>query len=70
MAKDILRKFPNKYDSIIKDFCNKMNEFYEPDSKAAMIWMIGEYAEKINEAEALIDNFADSFLEDPVNVKL
>ena len=35
-----------------------------------MIWMIGEYAEKINEAEKLIDSFADSFLEDPISVKL
>ena len=32
--------------------------------------MVGEYAEKINEAEKLIDQFADSFLEDPIKVKL
>ena len=45
-------------------------EFYEPEAKLALIWMIGEYAEKINEAEKLIDSFADSFLEDPTSVKL
>ena len=70
VAKDILRKFPNKFDSIIKDFCNKLQEFNEPESKSAIIWIIGEYAEKINEAEKLIDTFADTFLEDPIKVRL
>lgn len=32
--------------------------------------MVGEYAEKINEAEKLVDQFADTFLEDPIKVKL
>lgn len=47
-----------------------MHEFTEPDAKASIVWIIGEYAEKINEAEKLIDSFADSFLEDPTKVKL
>ena len=59
VAKDILRKFPNKFDSIIKDFCLKLDDFIEPESKSAIIWMIGEYAEKINDSEKLIDRFAD-----------
>lgn len=70
VAKDILRKFPNRFESIVKDFCQKLHEFYEPDAKSAIIWMVGEYAEKINEAEKLIDQFTDSFLEDPIKVKL
>lgn len=55
VAKDIFRKFPNKYESLIKDFCAKLPEFYEPKAKCAIIWIIGEYAEKIDEAEKLID---------------
>lgn len=66
VAKIILRKFPNRFDSIVKDFCEKLVEFYEPDSKAAIIWMVGEYAEKINQAEEIINKFADSFLEEPI----
>jgi vesicle coat complex subunit len=68
VAKDIFRKFPNKYDSLIKDFCSKLDEFYEPDSKASIIWIIGEYAEKIPEAEKVIDRFIDTFLEEPIKV--
>ena len=53
---------------MIKDFVAKKEEFYEIDSKASIIWIIGEYAEKIPEAETIIDSFIDSFLEDPVKV--
>jgi len=70
VARDIFRKFPNKYDALIKDLCAKLIEYYEPDAKAAIIWIIGEYAEKITESEKLIDSFADSFLEEPDKVKL
>jgi len=70
VARDIFRKFPNKYESLIKDLCTKIPEYYEPDAKAAIIWIVGEYAEKINEAEKIIDSFADSFLEEPDKVKL
>jgi vesicle coat complex subunit len=55
---------------LIKDLCSKLPEYYEPDSKAAIIWIIGEYAEKINDAEKLFESFAEGFLEDPEKVKL
>lgn len=68
VAKDIFRKFPNKYDALIKDFCSKLEAFYEPDSKAAMIWIVGEYAEKIPDAEKIMNNYIDTFMEEPVKV--
>jgi len=34
------------------------------------MWIIGEYAEKINDAEKLINNFADSFMEEHDKVRL
>jgi vesicle coat complex subunit len=55
---------------LIKDLCGKLYEYYEPESKSAIIWIIGEYAEKIEEAEKLVDGLADGFLEDPDRVKL
>ena len=48
----------------------RLQEFQEPDSKAAIIWIIGEYAEKINDAEVLIENFLETFIEDSNKVKL
>lgn len=50
--------------------CSKLEDYSDPDSKASIIWIIGEYAEKINEAENLIESFTESFLEDHDKVKL
>lgn len=70
VAKDIFRKFPNKYESLIKDLVEKLETYNEPDSKASIVWIVGEYAEKINNSEVLIDQFIESFLEDNDKVKL
>ena len=71
VAKDIFRKFPSKYEGLIKDLVGKLPDGYmEPEAKAAIIWIVGEFAEKISDSEKIIDNFADSFLEDPDRVKL
>ena len=70
VAKDILRKFPDKYDALIKDLVKKVDEYCETDAKSAIIWIVGEYAEKINSAVTIIENFKQQFFEDPDAVKL
>ena len=70
VAKQIFRKFPNKYEGLIKELTKKIDEYYEVDAKAAIIWIVGEYAEKIDGSEKIIENFSKQFLEDPDAVKL
>jgi vesicle coat complex subunit len=55
---------------LIKELCAKLGEYYEPEARAAIIWIVGEYAEKINDSEKLVEGFLESFLEDPDRVKL
>lgn len=63
VAKDIFRKYPNQYIGIIPALCANLEEIAEPDAKAALVWIIGEYAERIeNSAEQLalcLDEFAE-----------
>jgi len=33
----------------------------DPEAKAAMIWIIGEYAGRIENADELLDRFLESF---------
>lgn len=70
VAKDIFRKFPNKYDGLTKDLCKRIEEFTEPESKAAIIWVVGEYAERIEGSENVIQEFCNTFLEEPTVVQL
>jgi vesicle coat complex subunit len=47
--------------SVIPTLCANLDELDEPDAKASLIWIIGEYAEKINNADELLGIFVDSF---------
>lgn len=50
--------------------CSKLEVYSEPESKASIVWIIGEYAEKVDNSEKLIEEFAESFLEENDKVKL
>jgi vesicle coat complex subunit len=67
---DIFRKYPHSYEGIIPILCSNLDELDEPDAKASLIWIIGEYAEKIDNADELLSIFLDSFKEEsyPVSV--
>jgi AP-1 complex subunit beta-1 len=70
VIKDIFRKYPNRYESIIGALCENLDTLDEPDAKASMIWIIGEYAERIENADELLDMFVESFDDEPLTVKL
>ena len=40
----------------------------EPEAKASLIWIIGEYAEKIENADELLAIFVDSFVDEAYQV--
>lgn len=64
VIKDIFRKYPNKYESIIATLCENLETLDEAEAKAAMIWIIGEYAERIDNADELLLTFIESFQEE------
>ena len=70
MLQDIFRKYPKRYESIIPTLCQNLESLDEPDAKASLIWMIGEYADRIENADELIENFLDTFMEDNSQVQL
>ena len=43
VIRDIFRRYPNKYESIIGTLCQNLDTLDEPEAKSAMIWIIGEY---------------------------
>ncbi|ORY98987.1 putative beta-adaptin [Syncephalastrum racemosum] len=70
VIKDIFRKYPNRYESIIATLCENLDNLDEPEAKAAMIWIIGQYADRIENSDVLLDDFLYTFLEEPVEVQL
>ena len=70
VIKDIFRRCPNRYESIIATLCDNLDTLNEPQAKASMIWIIGEYAERIDNADELLDTFLESFDEEDATVQL
>jgi vesicle coat complex subunit len=64
VIKDIFRKYPHNYEGIIPTLCANLDELDEPEARASLIWIIGEYAEKIENADDLLSTFLDVFKEE------
>ena len=70
VMKDVFRKYPNEYEGVINTLCECLENLDEPVAKSAMVWIIGEYAERIENSQDLISSFVDSFIEEPSEVQL
>lgn len=70
VIKDIFRKYPNRYEGIIATLCENLDDLDEPEAKASMIWIIGEYAERIDNADELLESFLESFSDETSMVQL
>jgi len=47
VIRDIFRKYPKDYEGILKEICENLKTLDDPEAKAAMIWIIGEYVDTI-----------------------
>ncbi|KAJ5668156.1 uncharacterized protein N7477_006726 [Penicillium maclennaniae] len=63
VIKDIFRKYPG-YEGIIPTLCQCIDELDEPNARAALIWIVGQYAEKISNAGDILGGFVDGFNEE------
>ncbi len=64
----MVERVPRRYEGIITLLCENLDTLDEPEAKAAMIWIIGEYADRIDNADELLEQFVDNFPEEPAAV--
>ena len=48
-----------RYESIIATLCDSLDSLDEPEARASMVWIIGEYAERIDNADELLESFLE-----------
>ena len=61
-------KLSLRYESIIANLCENLDTLDEPDARASMIWIIGEYAERIDNADELLESFLEGFHDENTQV--
>lgn len=69
VVKDILRKYPG-YEGVIPTLCEHIDELDEPEARGSLIWIVGEYAEKISNADQILESFVEGFMEEFTQVRL
>lgn len=69
VIRDIFRKYPG-YEGIIPTLCKYIDDLDEPNARGALIWIVGEYAEKISNADEILSGFVDGFMEEFTQTQL
>ncbi|KAI9749216.1 MAG: beta-adaptin [Lichina confinis] len=69
VIKDIFRRYPG-YEGIIPTLCKCIDELDEPNARGSLIWIVGEYAEKISNAQDILDGFVEGFSEEFTQTQL
>eukprot|EP01012_Entosiphon_sulcatum_P014506 TRINITY_DN1952_c0_g1_i1.p1 TRINITY_DN1952_c0_g1~~TRINITY_DN1952_c0_g1_i1.p1 ORF type:complete len:927 (+),score=154.34 TRINITY_DN1952_c0_g1_i1:292-2781(+) len=70
VMKDILRKYPGRFEGVIGTICENLDIIDSPDAKISLIWIIGEYAEKISGPMELVQLFIENFSEEAPTVQM
>lgn len=70
VIRNIFRKYPNQYESIITTVIDQVDELDEPEAKAAIIWIIGQYADRIDQSDELLKDYLSTFHDEPIEVQL
>jgi AP-2 complex subunit beta-1 len=70
VIKNIFRKYPNQYEGIISTVIGQIDDLDEPEAKAAIIWIIGQYADRIDNADSLLQDYLATFQEESSEVQL
>lgn len=53
---------------MIATLCENLDSLDEPEARAAMIWIVGEYAERIDNADELLESFLEGFHDESTQV--
>ncbi|KAG6818152.1 hypothetical protein H0H87_000057 [Tephrocybe sp. NHM501043] len=70
VIKDIFRRYPGKYEGVIPKLCENLDLLDEAESKAAMVWILGQFSDRIDNADDLLDDLLYTFLDESVEVQL
>ncbi|KAI5308521.1 hypothetical protein KEM55_005503 [Ascosphaera atra] len=70
VIRNIFRKYPNQYEGIISTVIQNIDELDEPEAKAAVIWIIGQYADRIENSDVFLQDYLATFHDETIEVKL
>lgn len=70
VAREILRKYPEQASTLLGQVCAVHDSIEEPASKAAFAWLLGQFADQLVDAAALLERLLETFADEPTEVQL
>lgn len=67
--KNILRRY-DQYDYVVDEILKHVDQVEEPEARPALIWIVGQYCDRIPKADSLLADLTFTFREDPLEVQL
>lgn len=76
---DIFRTYPDRYEGVIVALCESIVTYDDPNAKASLVWILGEYCTRIEGVEDILVDLLNieveqqsvgTFVEDPVVIQL
>lgn len=67
--KNIFRRY-NKFDYVVPKLLEHIDIIDDPDSKASLIWIVGNFSEKIPNSESVLNELLSNFKSDTLEVQL
>ena len=68
--RDIFRRYPNTFEGAMAIINENLRTLDDPEAKAALIWIIGEYSDRIEGAENQLQKFIGNLKEEPYVVQI
>lgn len=69
VLKNIVRKYPKQFDYAIVELIEYYKVIDESDSKVAIIWLVGQYCESINDSQKILKDLCKSYKDEFLDVQ-
>lgn len=69
VMKDIFRKYPNQFEGVIPILSQHIEVLDSHEARASLIWILGEYADRISDVVQLLQHFLNNFKDESPQVQ-
>ena len=60
-VRDVLRRYPGRFEHAIAALSDNVEKLRDPRARAALLWILGEYADRIDNVEEILDYYLATF---------
>ncbi len=68
-SKNLLLHFPSAFSRVLPELCKDLSYYDDPDSRSALLWIIGEYPNAVPDSLTILAEILEGFKLEPAQVQ-